>query len=164
MARARREESAADNVRMGPLAVFTLMVVICLAVLAVLATATAHATVSLSERRAQATTEAYLDESVAQTFVAALDGELARNVPWEDAVAAARSTALEAVPAEASATFALTATVDDDHCTASFDCGNDRRLEVVLLLGKDGVAAIDEWRMTTVTNDEPPMGNLLGSM
>ena len=67
MAGTRRATGSSEDVRMGPVALFTLMATICLAVLAVLALSTANATQALAQRRADATTQLYLDETAAQT-------------------------------------------------------------------------------------------------
>ena len=51
-----------------------------------------------------------------------------------------------------------------DTYSASFDCGNGRQLEIALIKDGDGDLRVQRWRMTTVVNDEPMMGNLLGSL
>ena len=65
-----------DNVRIGPISLFTLIIVICLAVLAVLTFATANATYIMTQRQATATTELYLDEQAAQEFMAGVSDVL----------------------------------------------------------------------------------------
>lgn len=67
----------ADHVRIGPMSLFTLIVVICMAVLAVLTLSTANATYVMTNRQATATTELYLDEAAAQEFVAGISDVLA---------------------------------------------------------------------------------------
>jgi len=155
----RYRDVGAENVRMGPLALFTLMAVICLAVLAVLAVSTANATLALSQRRAQATTELYLDETCAQAYLAALDGELAGGADapaaQEAAAAAARRVGGELVT--------IGSEVDGEAFVATFDCGNGRQLGIRVRIGDDGRARVEEWRVATVQNDEPTMGELLGS-
>ena len=93
----RTTKSQVENVRMGPLALFTLVVVLCLSVLAVLSVSTANATLALSERRATATRQLYLDEQAAQTFVASLEASLADGMDTAAARAAAAQAAREAV-------------------------------------------------------------------
>ena len=68
MAQARRTSVGTEDVRMGPVAIFTLMAIICLSVLAVLALSTANATQALAQRRAEATTQLYLDETAGILF------------------------------------------------------------------------------------------------
>jgi len=78
------------SVRIGPISLFTLIIILCLAVLAVLSITTARAELSITERQAATTTETYQLEVQGQEFVAAVDGALASG----------GETALEAVLAE----------------------------------------------------------------
>ena len=65
------------SVRIGPISLFTLIIVLCLAVLTVLSVTTSLAELSTTERQAATTTETYQLESVGQQFVADVrDGEL----------------------------------------------------------------------------------------
>lgn len=65
------------SVRIGPISLFTLIIILCLAVLAVLSITTARAELSITERQAATTTETYQLEVQGQEFVAAVDGALA---------------------------------------------------------------------------------------
>ncbi len=67
------------SVRIGPISLFTLIIILCLAVLAVLSVTTARAELSITERQAATTTETYQLETVGQQFVAAVDGALASS-------------------------------------------------------------------------------------
>lgn len=78
------------SVRIGPISLFTLIIILCLAVLAALSITTARAELSITERQAATTTETYQLEVQGQEFVAAVDGALASG----------GETALEAVLAE----------------------------------------------------------------
>lgn len=164
---ARRQTTTSDTeVRMGPLALFTLMAVICLAVLAVLALSTANATMALAQRRADATDQLYLNEAAAQAFVASLDEQLAAGADDQVALQQA-SDAATALPAAHNLPdgqeLQVSASVSGDTYSASFDCGNGRQLEIALTRDGDGGLRVQKWRMTTVVNDEPMMGDLLGS-
>lgn len=64
------------SVRIGPISLFTLIIILCLAVLSVLSLTTARAELSVTERQAATTTETYQLETAAQTFVAEVDGAL----------------------------------------------------------------------------------------
>ena len=165
MARIRRSSSGADDVRMGPLALFTLISVVCLSVLAVLAISTSNATLALAQRRATATSQLYLDETAAQTFLATLDDSLASGDTPEAALEAAKDAALASVTDEAEGTLAVTTSRDaaKNAYSASFDCGNGRQLNITITPSEDGGYRVEQWRMTTVQNEEPPMGSLLGS-
>lgn len=67
------------SVRIGPISLFTLIIILCLAVLAVLSLTTARAELSITERQAQTTTETYALETAGQEFVAAVDAVLAEG-------------------------------------------------------------------------------------
>lgn len=148
----------ADDIRMGPLALFTLMIVIALTMLAVMSVSTANTTLTLAERRAQATDDAYADEVAAQTFLAELDGSLGSGVAPDMAVEQAR---LAAIGSDAGG-MSVEASRKGSRYEASFDRGNGRQLVVKLSYDGNGDYHIEEWRMTTVTNDEPGMGTLWG--
>lgn len=69
------------SVRIGPISLFALIIILCLAVLSVLSLTTARAELSITERQAQTTTETYQLETAGQTFVmevhnALRDGDL----------------------------------------------------------------------------------------
>lgn len=92
------------SVRIGPISLFTLIIILCLAVLAVLSLTTARAELSITERQAQTTTETYALETAGQEFVAAVDAALAEG----------RSSALD----EVLSTYGVTEAVADAEATA----------------------------------------------
>lgn len=161
MARVDTRTTDVDNVRMGPIAVFTLLAVVSLATLAVLSISTANASLGLAQRRADATTQLYLKESSAQAFVAALDAGLQEGAAPEAATSAAREEALAAAGEQGALT--VQASCDAGRYEASFSTEDGRQLDITLRYGTDGTLHIDQWRMTTVVNDEPTLGDLLGS-
>lgn len=63
-------------VRMGPISIFVLVIIICLAVMGTLAFATSRAQVSIEERQEEITQATYANEVAAQQFLAALDSTL----------------------------------------------------------------------------------------
>lgn len=65
------------SVRMGPISLFALIIILCLAVMAVLAVTTAQASYTLTQRQAAAAEEAYAVETAGQRFLGGLDAELA---------------------------------------------------------------------------------------
>lgn len=67
------------SVRIGPISLFTLIIVLCLAVLTVLSVTTSLAELSTTERQAATTTETYQLEAVGQQFVADVDAALTRG-------------------------------------------------------------------------------------
>lgn len=64
------------SVRIGPISLLTLVIVLCLAVMAVLTIATAQASSNLTQRQANAVSTLYGDEATGQSFVAATDAFL----------------------------------------------------------------------------------------
>ena len=92
------------SVRIGPISLFTLIIILCLAVLAVLSLTTARAELSITERQAQTTTETYALETAGQEFVAAVDAALAEG----------RSSALD----EVLSTYGVTEAAADAEATA----------------------------------------------
>lgn len=88
------------SVRIGPISLFTLIIILCLAVLAVLSITTARAELSITERQAATTTETYQLEVQGQEFVAAVDGALASGGEAAlEAVLAEYGIAVTAAPA-----------------------------------------------------------------
>ena len=67
------------SVRIGPISLFTLIIVLCLAVLTVLSVTTSLAELSTTERQAATTTETYQLETAGQQFVADVDAALAEG-------------------------------------------------------------------------------------
>lgn len=84
------------SVRIGPISLFALIIILCLAVLAVLSITTARAELSTAERQAATTTETYQLEMAAQGLVAEVDGALAKGALTKDSLATG-GTALDAV-------------------------------------------------------------------
>lgn len=65
------------SVRMGPISLFALVIIICLAVMAMLALVTAHAALVRSERQASSVRALYANERAGQELLAEIDEELA---------------------------------------------------------------------------------------
>jgi len=165
MAAERTTES--DNVRMGPISLFTLIIVLCLAVLSVLSVSTSNASLTMAQRRATATTELYLDETAAQAFMAYMDDELAgiRAAGGTGAQGlAAVDSNLAMICANAKATargdVTVTASVKGDTVNAEFTCENGRTLIVQATIRDDCTYRIEKWKMTAVQNEEPTTGGL----
>lgn len=156
-----------DNVRVGPISLFTLIIVICLAVLAVLTFATANATAIMTQRQATATSELYLDEQAAQQFVAGLSDQLqqvrTQGGSGEDAAQAVEAGLVELRDMAQDSTdgqVSVTASVNDMQVNAQFQCENGRVLTIVVTIRDDCSYRIDKWKMTAIQNEEEPAGNL----
>lgn len=85
------------SVRIGPISLFTLIIILCLSVLAVLSVTTARAEYSITQRQADTTTETYQLESAGQSFVSRVDGILSEVRRAGGSVGAASSDIFSAV-------------------------------------------------------------------
>ena len=158
----------ADNVRIGPISVITLIAVISMAVLAVLAASTANATMTISQRQADATKEMYLNETAAQEFVASVDDALAKVRSGKDATAASGASAVEAAldsicesaRLASGGEVAVTASVDGTRVTAEFVGEKMRRLSIGIVVGDDATIRIEKWKAAAVQQDAQTVGNL----
>ena len=149
------------TVRIGSITVFALVIIVCMAVLAVLATSTAHSSLVLSQRQAAATQELYLAETAAQTFLADLDDTLAAT--GGDPVAAATDRLPLLLNRTREATggrVTAQAHAEDGTIFAEFTCAGGRTLKIAVTVLPDGSYRIDRWRMTAVENEEQPLGTL----
>ena len=160
-------DSYGNDVRIGPISVFTLIIVICLAVLAVLAFTSANATLVTTQRQATATSELYLDEAAAQQFVAGIDDELsaertsgATGANAAQAVQGTLPALAEAARASSNGQVAVNASMDGNSVHAEFSCANGRVLTIVVTIRDDATFRIDKWKMTAVQNEEEPAGRL----
>lgn len=152
-------------VRMGPVAIFVLVTVVCVAIMAVLSVAVSRADLTLARRQATFMEDDYANETACQTLYASVSDLVA-----DDALDA---TALEAARAEAAATDAsgeteLSAELDGNRVTARAVQPSGRTLEIVLECAADGTdVAVAAWRSSTPwteTNDTDLWtGGLLGS-
>ena len=169
------------SVRIGPISLFTLIIILCLAVLAVLSITTARAELSITERQAATTTETYQLEVQGQEFVAAVDGALASGGETAlEAVLAEYGIAVTAAPAgDAAAAGAVPAagtTISDDDggagaitvsgtfdgelISATFAMDSGRTLAVVLRVSNNDTYTIEQWKTTTQWTDDGAGENL----
>jgi len=155
----RAQGSTPEHVRIGSISVFALVVIICLAVLAVLSLSTANASLIMSQRQADALSQQYLGERAAQEFLAGVDDKLSKGgnagmevvvTSLDDLCAAAQNAARGRVQANAQ--------VVGDIVTADFTCDSGRVLTVEITVRDDGTYRIDKWKMSAVQNEEPPEG------
>lgn len=132
-------------VRIGPISLFALIAVLCLATLAVLSISTARASMTLAEMQADSVIQQYAAESAAQDLVAQVDA--IGGSPSGDALASA------AAKAQASAQEGITvsAALDGANVTASFACPNGRLLDIELA-PQDGGWRIVKWNLVAKVN------------
>lgn len=156
-----------EKVRIGPISLITLIIVICMAVLGVLAASTSHATQTISNKQANASQQMYLNERAGQELLADIDAVLVN----QRAVGANASRAAAAVESELDAIcqaardagngrVACTANMDDTTVKAQFICDDARTLSVAVTIRDDATYRVDQWKMASVQQEVQGMGTL----
>lgn len=130
------------SVRIGPISLFTLIIVLCLAVLTVLSVTTSLAELSTTERQAATTTETYQLESVGQQFVADVDAALAEGT-LEDVLQRYSDSTVR----------------DGELISATFSMESGRTLAIVLRI-QNNTYTIEQWKVTTEWIDDGTGENL----
>lgn len=156
-----------NNVRIGPITLITMIIVICMAVMGVLAISTAQATHTISDRQANATRNLYDNERAAQEFLASLDDALSDvRSGGSSAEAGARvvearlDTLCENARAAADGKVSCTASVDGTVVSAEFVCEDTRLLNIAVTILGSGAYRVDAWKMTSAQGDGPTTGAL----
>lgn len=161
--RAAERVARGESVRIGPASLFTLVIIVCLAVLAVLAASTANATLVMSQRMGTANQEFYLDDAAGQVLLAEIDQALAGARDGDEA-ARAVGAALPGICSRAEESAGGKASVDASfegrRVNAEITCHNGRVLKITVALLDDATYRIDRWKMTAVQNEEQPTGSL----
>ena len=116
------------SVRIGPISLFALVIILCLAVMAVLSVTTAQATYAAAERQASFTTDTYANERAGQGLMADVDAALAP-------VRAALPEGAE---------------LDGSTGKAEFTADSGRTLAVVLEIRADATYSVASWKATTL--------------
>ena len=152
------------NVRIGPVSLFALIIIVCMATLAVLTVATAHSSLVLSQRQAAATHELYVAETGGQTFLTNLNDMLKTQ-----GVAPQGGDVLTEKQLKVLCDSALNATGDEVETTAYADANNvyaelsskdGRTLKITVAILPNGTYRVDRWMMTSVENEEQSFGSL----
>ncbi|MEG0777104.1 MAG: S4A5 electrogenic sodium bicarbonate cotransporter 4 [Raoultibacter sp.] len=140
------------SVRMGPATIFSLVILLCLAVLAVLAVTTSQATYAVAHKQVRFSTDTYANETAAQEFVATLDGTLAK-------VRIAQGNGTQAADALRS-TLPANARIDGDTVRAQFISDSGRRLDITILIDNAACYRITQWKATTQWQNDNHTENL----
>lgn len=140
-----------STVRIGPISLFTLVIILCLAVMAVLSATTAQATYTAAEKQALFTDDTYANESAAQSAVAAIDAALASVRDAGGGLDAALAAVDKALP-----TDTASAQRDGASVFLTFTTPSGRTLDVELTIKANATYEISQWKATTQwTNDGP---------
>jgi pectate lyase len=149
--------SSGESVRIGPISIFTLIAVICLAVLSVLAVTTASASLNMAKLQASSMTQQYGAENAAQTFLAQVDeranAATGSGTDRANAISGSLSTITKSVQSKASDGVTVTASTKDANVNAQFACEDGRVLDISIELHADGSYKIAKWNMTAKRND-----------
>lgn len=140
--------STNGSVRIGPISLFTLVIILCLAVMAVLSATTAQATYSAAEKQALFTNDTYQNEQAAQSAVAVIDAALEDVRASGGGLDEALTAVDEALPADAQR--------DGSRVLMTFASSSGRTLDVELTITANATYEISQWKATTQwTNDGP---------
>ena len=130
------------SVRIGPISLFALVIILCLAVMAVLSVTTAQATYAAAERQASFTADTYANERAGQEFAADIDAALAPVRAAGGGLAEALAAVRAALPADAE--------LDGSTVKAEFTSDSGRALAVVLQIHADATYSVASWKATTL--------------
>lgn len=155
-----------NKVRIGPISLITLIIVICMAVLGVLAASTSHANETIAKRQANATQQLYLNEKAGQELVAGIDAVLAEarengsDAYAVDLVEDELGSICQAARTAGDGRVECTADMEGTTVNAEFICDDARTLNVAVTIRSDATYRIDKWKMASVQQEAPGMGNL----
>ena len=133
------------SVRIGPISLFTLVIVLFLAVLGVLAVTTAQATFAAAAKQAAFTEDTYANEDAAQQLVAKVDTALADVRATGEGLDAALAAVDRVLPADAER--------EGSAVRATFVAESGRTLAVELTIRADATYEIASWKATTQWTD-----------
>lgn len=130
------------TVRLGPISLFTLIAVLCLATLAVLSVTTANASFKLATLQGESMEQQYQAEEAAQHFLAQVCAQGAE----------AASGAAANAEAFVDGAVTVSASVNGSVVSAQFACPNGRVLDTQVDVGSGGAYTIIKWNMTAKVN------------
>lgn len=134
------------SVRMGPATLISLVVILCLAVLAVLALNTARASNAEAQRQQQFATSSYSNEFAAQRYLSEVDLALSEAKKAKAGKSATVAAVQKASPDAAN--------IDEDTVRIAFATQSGRRLTVELKINDDYTYTVTQWTASTDWIDE----------
>lgn len=137
-----------DGVRMGSVSLITLVIALCLAVLAVLAVTTARASTALAERQASFVTDDYANEAAAQEVLARV-----RAAAAEGGVGAVEARLEDLLATTGEGGPAVTGKVDGSSLDVHVESGSGRCLDAVLVISGNEVS-VASWKATTLWDED----------
>ena len=154
-------ERRPSTIRMGPISVFALVIILCLAVLGVLSVTSASAGSALAQRQAEFTEDDYHNEIAGQRLYALVDDELvAARAQGGDAQAAA--AALDAVLADIATRASegldpapsVDVSLDGTELAAHIQAQSGRCLDIELAIRADASLSVASWKATTLWTED----------
>ena len=142
---------------MGPISVFALVIILCLAVLGVLSVTSASAGSALAQRQAEFAVDDYRNEIVGQSFYAHADDVLAQ-VRAQGGDAQAASAALEAAmvdigsaaSSDAGVPITLSTSLDGGELEVRIQAQSGRCLDIEFAIQPDATLSVAAWKATTL--------------
>lgn len=154
------------SVRMGPISIFVLIIVLCLAVLSVLAVTTAHAERAITDQQSVSVTGLYRNETDAQEFVAGLADALGKVRHDGGTIAQGRQAVQSYIDdyndrkGNPGALDSAVASMGDDQVTAVFAQSGGRLLTIRLSITDNLGYVILSWQAATAW-DQPGSDTIL---
>ena len=153
-------------VRMGPISLFVLIVVVCVAVLAALSFTTAQAQYTVAKRQASMETSYYANDAVGERLLF----EANEQLPAIWATGASPSSAAGTLCSRLNATISEAAQArgvslgllesDGNTIKATISAPDGRTLNIVLELKRGANVEVKQWKITTERNEEITDGKL----
>lgn len=146
---------------MGPISVFALVIILCLAVLGVLSVTSASAGSALAQRQAEFAADDYRNEIVGQSFYAHADDVLAR-VRAQGGDAQAASAALEAAmvdigsaaSSDVGVPITLSTSLDGGELEVRIQAQSGRCLDIEFAIQSDATLSVAAWKATTLWTED----------
>lgn len=154
-------ERRPSTVRMGPISVFALVIILCLAVLGVLSVTSASAGSALAQRQAEFTADDYRNEIAGQSFYARADDVLAQ-VRAQGGDAQAAAAALDAAAAQiaqeassdAGSQTAVSASLEGGELAVRIQEQSGRCLDIEFAIQPDATLSVAAWKATTLWTED----------
>lgn len=148
-----RERETSGSVRMGPVTLISLVIILCLAVLAVLSVNTARANNAQAQRQQEIATSTYSNEFAAQKYLSDVDLALSKAKTAKADKGETMKLVREASPDAAS--------VEGSTVRVAFATKNGRRLTVEIEIQGNYTYRVIQWTTSTDWDDEnTDTGNL----
>lgn len=154
-------ERRPSTVRMGPISVFALVIILCLAVLGVLSVTSASAGSALAQRQAEFTADDYRNEIAGQSFYARADDALAQvRAQGGDAqvAAAALDAAVAQIAQEASSDAGsqttVSASLEGGELAVHIQAQSGRCLDIEFAIQPDATLSVAAWKATTLWTED----------